>query len=82
MLVSDKARHLYTKMRSIQLPNFLIKMNYKHYLILKGSELMEYLQELVNGKYVKISKMGDQLKFQTVAEEEAKKYRQCLMMKQ
>lgn len=43
---------------------------------------MEYLQELVNGKYVKISKMGDQLKFQTVAEEEAKKYRQCLMMKQ
>ena len=43
---------------------------------------MEYLQELVNGKYVKISKMGDQLKFQTVAEEEAKKYHQCLMMKQ
>ncbi|CAX41258.1 DNA-directed RNA polymerase III subunit, putative [Candida dubliniensis CD36] len=74
VLVSDKARHLYTKMR--EYPNSkLFDQDELQTLfdIKKGSELMEYLQELVNGKYVKISKMGDQLKFQTVAEEEAKK---------
>ena len=72
MLVSDKARHLYTKDEGINFKLF-DQDELQTLFDIKGIRINGIFTELVNGKYVKISKMGDQLKFQTVAEEEAKK---------
>ncbi|EMG50240.1 DNA-directed RNA polymerase III subunit, putative [Candida maltosa Xu316] len=72
--LTEKARRLYTQMREYPSSKLFSQEDLQQLLdITKVTELMTYLQELITFKYVKVSKMGDELRFQAVAEDEAKK---------
>ncbi|RCK64861.1 DNA-directed RNA polymerase III subunit RPC6 [Candida viswanathii] len=73
-VLSNDGRNLYTKMREFPSSKLFGQDEIQTILgFSKGSLMMDVLQELINKKFVKISKTGDDLKFQAVAEEEAKK---------
>lgn len=73
-LLSSDARILYNKMREFPSSKLFGQEEIEAALgVNKKSIYMDLLQELINHKFIKLSKTGDELKFQAVAEEEAKK---------
>lgn len=73
-VLSNDARNLYAKMREFPSSKLFGQEEIETALgVNKKSVYMDLLQELIDHKFIKVSRTGDELKFQAVAEEEAKK---------
>lgn len=74
-VLSNDARNLYAKMREFPSSKLFGQEEIETALgVNKKSVYMDLLQELIDHKFIKVSRTGDELKFQAVAEEEAKKF--------
>ncbi|CAI5760508.1 unnamed protein product [Candida verbasci] len=75
MSISDQANLLHLKMRDLGNNKLFSQSELQNLLgtTTKESELMMYLQELMNKKLTKLSKQGDEIKFQAISSEDAAK---------
>lgn len=72
--VSDNAKLLHTKMRESPTSKAFTQQEASNLInVTKESELMLLLQELLNANLIKLNKTGDEIRFQAVSFDDAKK---------